>query len=198
MITLRESVSRETLDRLDAYVDLIKVWSPRINLISPGTVERIWDRHIVDSAQLSMLAPEDVRLWGDLGSGGGFPGIVIAILRPQSQITLIESDQRKATFLRTCLRQLDIEGTVLTDRIEQSDALGANVISARALAPLPKLLGYVARHIAPGGLAILPKGQSSEQEVAEARKTWSFDVAAHPSMTDPAARVLMIERIKRV
>lgn len=192
-------VSRETSDRLEAFAALVAKWTPKINLIAPGTVAEIESRHIEDSAQLYALAPPGFRHWADLGSGGGFPGIVIAILAaehdPTACVTLVESDQRKATFLRTALRELGLSATVASDRIEALAPLQADVVSARALGPLPTLLGLVARHLAPEGRAILPKGRGAAAEVAAARASWRFDLAETPSKTDPEARILRIERI---
>ncbi len=193
----RLGVSRETYEHLAAYVALIEKWSPKINLISRASLNDIWQRHIVDSVQIATIHAQNPASWGDLGSGGGLPGIVAAILNPSTSTTLIESDLRKATFLRTCIHTLDLNAHAISERIETAPPLGADVISARALAPLPKLLGYVDRHLSPDGTAILPKGKNFEQELAEARKTWSFDCTLIPSITDPGATILRIEGIRR-
>lgn len=193
----QQGVSRETFECFERFVELIRKWSPKINLISRASMDQIWQRHIVDSVQLSKATEGAPTTWGDLGSGGGLPGIVVAMLRPETLITLIESDLRKATFLRTCVQTLDLNARVISARIEDAVPLAADIISARALAPLPKLLDYVDRHIAPDGVAILPKGKNFEQELAAARKTWSFDCTLIPSITDPEAKILRIERIRR-
>ena len=194
-------VSRETLEKLRAYEALVLKWSPTINLVAPATLPQIWDRHILDSAQLLPMAPQRPLHWADLGSGAGFPGLVIAILLQETsapgKVTLIESDQRKATFLRTCIRELALTANVITSRIEDTPPLSADVVSARALAPLPRLLPLVHRHLAPEGIALLPKGQSARSEVDEARKTWHFHAITIPSQTNPEAAVLRLERISR-
>ena len=139
-----EHVSRETEDRLRAYAALIEKWTPKINLISRSTIPEIWARHILDSVQIVQLAPENWGSWTDLGSGGGLPGCVAAILAPENaHVTLVESDQRKVAFLRTVQRELDLPMTVLAERIEDADVAPADVVSARALAALTRALGLV-------------------------------------------------------
>lgn len=198
----RLGVSRETVDRLHALEALLKKWNPAINLVAKSTVADAWDRHILDSAQLYALAPGRVGHWADLGSGGGFPGLVIASLAheldPDRRITLVESDQRKSTFLREAARQLGLTVTVLADRIESVPSLGADVLSARALAPLPALCGFALRHLSDGGVALFPKGATHQQELAEASRNWQFDVTIHPSETDPASVVLELKAISHV
>lgn len=194
------NVSRETMERLRTFEALVQKWSPKINLVARATLPDIWQRHIIDSAQLASLAPQPIAHWADLGSGAGFPGLVIAILQANSspaKFTLVESDQRKATFLRTCVRELSLTATLLTERIEDTAPLKAEVVTARALAPLPRLLPLVQRHLVPTGIALLPKGQSAQTEIDEARKTWHFDLEITPSQTQPAAQILRLERISR-
>ncbi len=195
-------VSRETLDRLQAYEALIRAWNPRINLVSASTLAALWTRHFGDSAQLFGLAPEGARLWADLGSGGGFPGLVIAILaaeaRPALSVTLVESDQRKAAFLATAARTLGLSVVVRAERIETLPPLGADVLSARALAPLDTLLGYAERHLAPGGVALFPKGATVDAELAHALEHWRFSYQKEPSKTAADGVVLIIGGISRV
>lgn len=192
-------VSRETIQNLEHFAALVTKWTPKINLIAKGSVPDIWDRHIIDSVQLYRFAPKVYEKWADLGSGGGFPGIILAILakekQPNAHFTLIESDQRKSTFLRTAARELRLSITVIPERIEQTAPLGADVVSARALAPLPSLLPLVGRHMRDGGICLLHKGKQAAQEVADAKNDWSFDLEDHASMTDPEARLLVIQRI---
>ena len=195
------NVSRETMERLDIYAALISKWSPRINLVARGSLNHLWARHFADSAQIFALAPKNFVNWVDLGSGGGFPGAVIAILAAQdgadAQITLVESDGRKAVFLRALAREAGVRFSVLTCRIEDLDPQAADVISARALAPLPSLLDYADRHLAPGGIALFPKGARLAEELAIARKTWSFRDEIVPSVTDKEAAILKIGEIER-
>lgn len=196
------SVSRETADRLDAFEALVRKWSPRINLVSRSALDQLQQRHIADSAQLFDLARIADGRWADLGSGGGFPGIVVAILAaeqaPALEVVCIESDGRKAAFLMTAARELGLERVrVLAQRIEAAPPQGAQVVSARALAPLKSLLPLAVRHLAPGGYALFPKGAGHAKEVAEARADWRFDLTEHPSRTDPDARILKLEAIRR-
>ena len=194
-------VSRETLDRLSAYADLLRQWSPRINLVAPATLKTLWSRHMLDSAQLLDLAPTTAQRWTDLGSGGGFPGLVIAILahteRPDLKVTLIEADQRKATFLRTAAQRFDIDVTVLAKRIEDAPPTEADIVSARALAPLDRLLDLCLRHVAPTGALLLPKGRQHREERAKALETWTFHCENLPSRTDKEAVILRISEVRR-
>ncbi len=194
-------VSRETQARLQTYAGLLEKWNPRINLVSRNTLGALWTRHFLDSAQLLDLAPETARLWCDLGSGGGFPGLVLAILaperRPGHHFTLIESDQRKAAFLRTVLRETGAGATILDSRIEDAPPQAADIVSARALAPLPELLGLAARHLAPNGTGIFPKGARHEDELRESLELWQFRCEKLPSQTDPDAVILRISELSR-
>ncbi len=194
-------VSRETLERLEAYGALIRKWNPRINLVSQATLDALWCRHFADSAQLFRLAPDTAAHWADLGSGGGFPGLVIAVLaaeaRPRLRITLVESDQRKAAFLATAGRLLDVQVDVRAERIETLPPLGADVLSARALAPLDTLLGHAERHLAPGGVALFPKGATAAAEVARALEHWRFSIQKEPSKTDAEGVIMIIGGISR-
>ncbi|WGW04585.1 16S rRNA (guanine(527)-N(7))-methyltransferase RsmG [Tropicibacter oceani] len=195
-------VSRETKDRLNTYLELLRTWNPKINLVSPSTLDAAWERHILDSAQIFGHAPKSVETWVDLGSGGGFPGLVIAILAaekaPDMAITLIESDARKSTFLRTVIRETGTAAKVLTQRIEVAPPQNAQVVSARALAPLPLLLDYVRRHIAPDGTALLQKGASWKNEMSRAQESWKFRATPHKSITDPNSVILEIGEIAHV
>lgn len=195
-------VSRETMDRLEAYLALLKKWNPAINLVAKSTIDAAWERHFIDSAQVFSLAPSNVRKWGDLGSGGGFPGLVCAALAkelsPETHFTLVESDKRKATFLRTVARELDLTVEVLSERIESVNPLSADLISARALAALPKLLDFAERHLEVGGRALFQKGISFRDEIAESLESWRFTYEEYASVTDPESVVLLIGDIERV
>lgn len=196
-----QNVSRETWDRLETLAAKVKRWNVAINLVSPQTLPEIWTRHIEDSAQVFGFCPPRARHWADLGSGGGFPGLVVAALArdtcPDLHVTLVEADQRKATFLRTAARELDLSVTIVARRIEGVPDLAADVISARALAPLETLLGLMQRHLKPGGIAILPKGARYAEEIETARRSWDFDVDSHPSLSNPDAAILIIRKFNR-
>lgn len=196
------NVSRETETLLNRYADLVKKWTTRINLISTPSVPVIWDRHVLDSVQLYHDAPTAPFHWVDIGSGGGFPGIVIAILAraegPVARLTLVESDQRKATFLRAAARELGLAVTVLTARIEETAPLHADILSARAMGPLTSLINHAARHLAPTGKAVFPKGRTFQTEIDAAQEDWRFDLTLRPSMTDPEAKILTIGNITHV
>lgn len=195
------SVSRETFEDLRTFEGLVRKWTPAINLVSKSTVAGLWDRHIADSAQVFSLCPGAAEHWVDLGSGGGFPGLVVAIIarekQPGLRFTLVEADQRKATFLRQAAKALSLPVTVRSERIESLEPLEADVLSARALAALPDLLQLAALHLRPSGTALFPKGSAHLDEVAEARKAWTFDMDTRPSLSDPQAAILVIRNIQR-
>ncbi|MDN5567592.1 MAG: 16S rRNA (guanine(527)-N(7))-methyltransferase RsmG [Paracoccus sp. (in: a-proteobacteria)] len=191
-------VSRETDNLLATYQALIHQWNPRINLVAPSTLPDFKNRHLADCLQLADLAKGATGHWVDLGSGGGLPGIVMAtVLRDASlQFTFVESDRRKGEFLRTALRELGLKNVkIKAERIEQIEPLKADHISARALAPLPNLLGFVDRHIATGGTAWLMKGRTWRDEVAVANKTWRFELDAISSRTEAEAAILKISGV---
>ncbi|MCV2889834.1 16S rRNA (guanine(527)-N(7))-methyltransferase RsmG [Ruegeria aquimaris] len=194
-------VSRETFDRLTQYVELVRKWNPRINLVSRRSLDVIWERHIADSVQVFNLS-EPVDKWVDLGSGGGFPGMVCAILgrekMPSASFICIESDQRKVAFLRTVVRECDVQCQVIAQRIEQVEPQEADVLSARALTDLSGLLGFAERHLKTSGTALFPKGEAWKKEVDDARKQWKFDLVPVTSLTEPQAVVLKLKGIARV
>lgn len=194
-------VSRETLVRLQAYEELIRKWTRQINLVSPATLPDLWQRHIVDSAQLFALHPKDGLRWVDIGSGAGLPGIVLAILAREhaqdAHVTLVESDQRKAVFLHTAIRELGLNATVLAERIEAVSPLGADLLTARALSPLSQLLTHAERHLAPQGVALFPKGRTASDEIRAALANWRFRLEEYPSMTDADSRILRLTGLTR-
>jgi 16S rRNA (guanine527-N7)-methyltransferase len=195
------NVSRETLERLEAFSGLVQKWTAKINLISKASVAEVWERHIVDSAQIYRLA-EGGGHWVDLGSGGGFPGVVCAILSKGEgdpyRFTLVESDQRKCAFLRTAIRELGLDAEVICDRIEAVDPLQADVLSARALADLSILLSFSELHLKKTGVALFPKGETWPKEHKAAQIEWSYAAEMIRSETNDAAAVLKIKEIVRV
>ncbi len=200
--TITQNVSRETLARLDAYAGALIKWQKAINLIAPATVPQIWARHFLDSAQVLPLAPAGARTWLDIGTGGGFPGMVCAIIAaeqlPEIKWTMIESDERKCAFLREVSRTTGVTVTVLTARVEDLPDQNANVISARALAPLPRLLDLTHRHLAPQATCLFQKGGNYATEVAEAKQHWHMSVEAMPSRTAPESVILRIRELSHV
>ncbi len=191
-------VSRETFDALEAYAELTAKWTKRINLIAKSTIDDIWHRHIEDSVQIYSLAPTFQR-WVDIGSGGGFPAIAIAILAradaPDAEFVLIESDQRKCTFLRTVARELDLAVTVLSSRIEVADPQNADILSARALASLETLLPLAERHMKSTATALFLKGRQYQEELGTLSADWTYEFTDHPSITDPHSRILRFKGI---
>ncbi len=196
-------VSRETLDRLKIYEGLLRTWQRTINLVSPTTLGDAWHRHFADSAQLLKYAPEGGKFWLDLGSGGGFPGMVLAILlaerNPAARMTLVESDSRKSAFLGEVARKT---GVAVEIRVERSEKAATqlksqikDVITARALAPLPKLLGLVQPFFSPQTVALFPKGRDAEAEIREARDQFAFDCSLVPSLTDAEARIVILRNL---
>lgn len=192
---LTTNVSRETLAKLDAFIELLLDENKRQNLISPDSVDRIWNRHILDGAQLLALGDRQGH-WADVGSGPGLPGLVIAILGGMP-ITLIEPRKLRADFLRRCVADLELsEVTVIDTKAER--AVGKfDVITARAVAKLDRLFA-ITRHLAHDGTKwVLPKGQSVKSELDEARLTWQGEFRLVPSQTHPEAAIVVAEHVRR-
>jgi 16S rRNA (guanine527-N7)-methyltransferase len=194
-------VSRETLDRLDKLVTLLARWQKTTSLIAPSTVAHLWTRHVADSLQLLNLAP-DARIWVDLGSGGGFPGLVLACALAETAATihLVESNTKKCAFLREAARILAVPALVHATRIEDFvmhfDAT-ADAVTARALAPLDRLLAYAAPMLKRGAQGLFLKGQDVEAELTEASKYWSIGATLVPSITSAEGRIVMVHRAER-
>ncbi|MGB4107498.1 MAG: 16S rRNA (guanine(527)-N(7))-methyltransferase RsmG [Alphaproteobacteria bacterium] len=185
------NVSRETISRLQAYHDLLVKWQKAINLVSPKTLEDIWERHFADSAQLAAHIPENTKV-ADLGSGAGFPGLVLAVMRPDLEIHLVESDSRKCEFLKNVSRETKTKVQVHSDRVENALAgIGPGYITARAFAPLEELLGLIPESCRGAPLLLLKGRQALEEATAAARK-FDFDMEDFSSLTDPDARILKI------
>jgi 16S rRNA (guanine527-N7)-methyltransferase len=192
-------VSRETAARLDRFVALLLETQRHTNLVGSGALPELWTRHVADSLQLLALAP-DARVWLDLGSGGGFPGLVIACAladQPGRAVHLVESNGKKAAFLRQVIRALSLPAEVHEQRIESLEDIAADVITARAVAPLAKLLGYVAPLLKTGGKALLLKGQDVERELTDAAKYWTIEAELTPSRTHPAGRIVVVRALQR-
>lgn len=193
-------VSRETAARLDRFVALLFETQRHTNLVGSGALPELWTRHVADSLQLLALAPE-ARVWLDIGSGGGFPGLVIACAladQPGGVVHLVESNGKKAAFLRQVIRTLSLPAQVHEQRIESlAPAIAADVITARAVAPLTKLLGYVAPLLKTGGKALLLKGQDVERELTDAAKYWTIEAELTPSRTHAAGRIVVVRALQR-
>jgi 16S rRNA (guanine527-N7)-methyltransferase len=194
MRELGVDVSRETSDQLDALVDTLVRWQKAINLVGKATIEGVWTRHVLDSAQLVPLIPTEAKSLADLGSGGGFPGLVVAALRPDLDTTLIEADARKAAFLGEAGRRMGLKKPprVVIGRIEDAPGAKADVVTARALAPLGQLLSWADRHRTDTAICLFHKGKGWQSELTEAMKDW--DISCHPltSKTDRDAVILRI------
>lgn len=181
--------------RLTVYAELLARWNRTIRLVSTQDVSAIWSRHIQDSLQLLSLMPRDLDGAIDLGSGGGLPGLVLA-LASGVPFDLVESDSRKAAFLTEAAQATGAPVTVHATRIEAARLTPRRLVTARALAPLPKLLALAAPHLAPGGLCLFPKGQSYDSEIDEARQSWTMTIDTVPSRTSPEARLLLIRDLQ--
>ena len=192
-------VSRETLARLEAYMALLAAWSARINLVGRSTLADPWRRHILDSAQLLPLVPARARSLVDLGSGAGLPGLVLAILGLPAveRVELVEADSRKCAFLREAARITGAPVTVCRARIETSPARPFDVVTARALAPLDRLIGLARPWLAADGFCLFLKGAKTAAELTLARRDWKMTAVAGPSRSDPRGVVLQLREVVR-
>jgi 16S rRNA (guanine527-N7)-methyltransferase len=189
-------VSRETLARLEAYAELLVRWSARINLIGRDTIADLWRRHILDSAQLQAFLPAAAASLIDLGSGAGLPGLVLAILGVPG-VELVEADSRKSAFLREAARITEVTATIRPCRIEAVPQHPVDVITARACAPLDRLLGLAERFFGPSSECLFLKGERVEDELTLAREHWTMTASLYQSRSDPRGVVLRLQRIAR-
>jgi 16S rRNA (guanine527-N7)-methyltransferase len=194
---LGPGVSRETLSRLDALVEILGRWQRTINLIGKGTLDDVWTRHILDSAQLLPLIPTQAKTLTDLGSGAGFPGLVLAALRPDLDVTLVEADARKAAFLGEAGRKMALpkQPKLLVGRTESLKPAPTDVVTARALAPLAKLLIWAAPYRSDPGILLFHKGAGWQAELEEAKRAWDISLETFPSVTDRDAVLLRIDAL---
>ncbi len=190
------NVSRETMDRFNYYLGLLEKWQKRINLVSNSSLALAWQRHILDSGQLAAHLPDGTKRILDVGSGAGFPGLVLAIMT-DCEVQLVESDQRKAIFMTTVIRELGLSAQVYNCRIESMPPLGSDVISARALAPLPKLLTLLKNQIHQNSVCLFLKGATLEQELTNLHSYSTMDFTIYPSLSDPDGAVLKMVSAER-
>lgn len=186
-------------EKLKTYQGLLEKWQPKINLISNSTLSNAWQRHFEDSIQLSQYIPEDAKTIYDLGSGGGFPGLVLAMMRPEIEMNLIESDQKKCIFMKTVSRETQTPVKIHNCRIEDvSCETIPDVIMARALASLDKLFDYCHKWIVanPNLTLIFPKGARADEELAELSKRWSYECCTRESQTENEAQILIFTDVK--
>lgn len=189
------NVSRETLAKLMAYADLLLDWNARHNLVSKSTLPDLWRRHMWDSAQLAALIPENARTLADLGSGAGFPALVLAAMRPGLAVTCHEATAKKCAFLHAAAERMALPVTIQNARIEDLAPKAYDVVTARALAPLPLLLSYAQRLIGPNSVCLFLKGQNLGPELTEASKSWKMETSQVPSQTDPSGAILVVRKL---
>jgi 16S rRNA (guanine527-N7)-methyltransferase len=189
-------VSRETLARLDRVIGALDEWRLRSNLIGPKEWPQIWTRHVGDSIQLTALLPPDARIV-DLGSGAGFPGLILAAALPDGHVTMIESVGKKCAFLRAAIEAAGLPAAVQQGRVESAPEIPAEYVTARAFAPLPELLDYAAPWLRKGGVGLFPKGERWKEELTAAQQKWTFAYQAIPSRSGGSGVILVIREARR-
>ncbi|HWE74163.1 MAG TPA: 16S rRNA (guanine(527)-N(7))-methyltransferase RsmG [Stellaceae bacterium] len=189
-------VSRETLDKLTSYVELLSQWNRRINLVSANTLGDVWRRHVLDCAQLAKHLPRQTRVAVDLGAGAGLPGLILAAMGVP-EMHLVESDLRKSAFLREAARIMDVAVTLHPERIEKVAAFPADAVVARACASLDQLIDYSEKFVSPKTVFLFLKGETAGAELAAARAAWSLTAETIPSLSDPSGVILKLSAISR-
>lgn len=192
-----KSVSRETIEKLEIYISLLQQWNKKINLVSQQGMDQVWKRHVYDSFQLIRYLDSSVKSIADLGSGGGFPGLILA-LSTDIPVILIESDKRKTIFLREVLRQTKTQATVLCQRIENVNAISVDVVTARALTSLTQLLEFSKNILNKNGYCLFLKGRSVNLEIEEAQKNWKINYKTFSSQTNADGVIVKINQFERV
>jgi 16S rRNA (guanine527-N7)-methyltransferase len=193
------SASSLVMADLETFRAILETWNARMNLVGPSAMTQFWGRHAFDSAQLLALGANR-RVWADLGAGAGFPGIVLAILlksMPGATVHLIDSQAKRTRFLREVVEELSLPAVVHTSRAEElTPPEGLEVVTARAFAPMSKLLQFAHPYLRSGVTGLFLKGRDVENELATARQTWDFQSTLHPSLSDPSGRIVQIERLR--
>jgi 16S rRNA (guanine527-N7)-methyltransferase len=189
-------VSCETLARLKTYVALLTGWNEHHNLVSRASLADVWRRHVWDSAQLAPLIPESARILADLGSGAGFPGLVLAaLLRDRLKVTLFEATTKKCTFLAAAAQCMQLDVAIRNVRMEDAPSQPFDVVTARACAPLPVLLGYAQKFLGPNSVCLLLKGQNVAVELTEVHRCWSMESRSIPSKSDASGIILDVRKL---
>jgi len=191
----KTGVSRETLARLKAYADLLTDWNARHNLVSKNSLPDLWERHMWDSAQLAPLVPPEARTLADLGSGAGFPGLVLAAMLPGVAVTLFESTAKKCAFLQAAADRMGLSVAIENTRMEAAPRRAFDVVTARACAPLPLLLEYAHSFVGPNSVCLFLKGQNVGSELTEAAKCWKMDISQVPSQTGPSGAIVTVREL---
>ena len=191
----KANVSRETLARLKGYADVLTDWNSRHNLVAKSTLPDLWERHFWDSAQLAPLLPPEARTLADLGSGAGFPGLVLAALRPDIAVTLHEATAKKCAFLQAAADRMGLTVTIQNSRMEELPPTAYDVVTARACAPLPLLLDYAHRFTGPNSVCLFLKGQNVGSELTDAHKCWKMKTSQVASQTDPSGAILIVREL---
>jgi 16S rRNA (guanine527-N7)-methyltransferase len=198
-VVRQTGVSRETLSKIHAFLAVLDHWRERINLIGPSEGRHLWRRHVLDSVQLLEQISSNDKLVADLGSGAGFPGLVLACAfgdRAGASVALVEKSPRKAEFLEAAIRAVGLPARVLNQRLEEAPKDRFDVVTARALAPLPKLLGYAHVWLKPSGKALLMKGRDAVTELTLARESWTFEMSSRPSLSSPEGQILTVSALR--
>jgi 16S rRNA (guanine527-N7)-methyltransferase len=191
----KANVSRETLARLQAYADILVEWNAIHNLVAKSTLPDLWERHMWDSGQLAPLVPPDAATLADLGSGAGFPGLVLAAMLPGVAVTLHEATTKKCAFLRAAAERMALRVTIQNARMEDLPHQAYDVVTARACAPLPRLLEYAHSFVGPNSVCLFLKGQNVGSELTEAHKYWKMKVSQAPSQTDPSGAIVTVREL---
>jgi len=191
----RTGVSRETLARLKAYADALTDWNARHNLVSKNSLADLWRRHFWDSAQLTPLIPAGAKNLADLGSGAGFPGLVLAAMLPNLAVTLFEVTAKKCAFLQAATERMGLSVAIENARMEDLPPRAFDVVTARAVAPLPKLLEYAHSFMGPNSVCLFLKGQNVGSELTEAHKCWNMKLSQVPSQTDPSGAIVTVREL---